>query len=304
MHAEQLDVSVDTVERLVREQFPQWADLRVTTVASHGTVNHVFRIGPDLSARFPLVAADPAETRQQLEGQAAAGRQLSGRTRFPTPHPVAVGSPGDGYPMPWAVQTWVPGTDATRHDPAESRGFAADLAEFVTDVHALDTAGRDFGGAGRGGTLATHDAWMQECLHRSEGLLATDVLRPMWGSMRSLPRGDRHDVMSHGDLTPGNVLVSADRLAGVIDIDGLGPADPALDLLCAWHLLDDEPRLVLRDALGCDDAMWARGRAWAFEQAMGLVWYYATTNPTMSAIGRRTLQRIMADQTPPVGPSG
>jgi hypothetical protein len=58
---------------------------------------------------------------------------------------------------------------------------------------------------------------------------------------------------------------------------------------------------VLRDRLGADDLEWERGRAWALEQAMGLVWYYADSNPTMSALGRRTLQRISAEST--VGPA-
>ena len=51
---------------------------------------------------------------------------------------------------------------------------------------------------------------------------------------------------------------------------------------------------MLRDQLGSDDPEWARGKAWAFEQAMGLVWYYAETNPLMSALGRRTLERLLA----------
>jgi aminoglycoside phosphotransferase (APT) family kinase protein len=112
--------------------------------------------------------------------------------------------------------------------------------------------------------------------------------------MRALPR-TAGDVMTHGDLIPGNVLVSAGRLAGVIDVGGLGPADPALDLVGAWHLLDAGPRRVLRDDLECGDLEWARGKVWAFEQSMGLVWYYAESNPAMSLMGRRTLQRIMAD---------
>lgn len=33
----------------------------------------------------------------------------------------------------------------------------------------------------------------------------------------------------------------------------------------------------------------------AFEQALGVVWYYAESNPTMSEMGRRTLSRIAAD---------
>jgi hypothetical protein len=32
---------------------------------------------------------------------------------------------------------------------------------------------------------------------------------------------------------------------------------------------------------------------------MGLVWYYIETNPVMSQLGRRTLNRILAS-TPPV----
>jgi len=98
-----------------------------------------------------------------------------------------------------------------------------------------------------------------------------------------------------GDAAPGRPAHDDVRLVGVIDVGGFGAADPALDLVAAWHLLDDEPRQVLRTALGCDDLEWERGKAWAFEQAMGLVWYYAQSNPTMSSTGRRTLGRLVAD---------
>jgi aminoglycoside phosphotransferase (APT) family kinase protein len=102
--------------------------------------------------------------------------------------------------------------------------------------------------------------------------------------------------MTHGDLIPGNVLVSAGRLVGILDVGGLGPADPALDLVGAWHLLDDERRALLRGDLGCGDLEWERGKAWAFQQSIGLVWYYETSNPTMSSLGGRTLGRIAADE--------
>jgi len=112
--------------------------------------------------------------------------------------------------------------------------------------------------------------------------------------MRALPRS-AGDVMTHGDLIPGNVLVSDGRLAAVIDVGGLGPADPALDLVGAWHLLEAGPRRALREDLGCDDLEWERGKAWAFEQSMGAAWYYAESNPAMSLMGQLTLQRIVAD---------
>jgi aminoglycoside phosphotransferase (APT) family kinase protein len=295
MHADQLTVSVETVRQLVDAQFPEWRRLPIRGVRSHGTVNAIFRIGDEFAARFPLEPRGVGATRQRLESEADAARELAGRTRFHTPKPVALGEPGAGYPLPWLVQTWLPGVVATDEDPGESVGFARDLAEFIRGVRAIDTRGRTFSGDGRGGDLRSHDAWMETCFGHSAQILDVPLLRRMWQAMRELPRGAARDVMTHGDLIPGNVLVSDGRLAGVIDIGGLGPADPALDLVSAWHLLEAGPRRALYDDLECTDIEWERGRAWAFVQAMGVVWYYVESNPAISQMGRRTLARIAAD---------
>jgi aminoglycoside phosphotransferase (APT) family kinase protein len=294
MHAGQLAVSTEAVRELVGVQFPRWQDLPVSSVASQGTVNAIFRIGAGLAARFPLQPADVASTRRWLEAEAAAARLLVGRTRFGTPVPMAIGEPGAGYPLPWSVQTWLPGTVATEQDPSASVGFARDLADFVHDVRAIDTGGRTFDGTNRGGDLRSRDAWMETCFRRSEELLDVAWLRRTWQQLRRLPRIGV-DVMTHGDLIPGNLLVADGRLTGVLDVGGLAPADPALDLVGAWHLLETGPREEFRAHLSCDDLEWARGAAWAFEQALGVVWYYADSNPIMSEMGRRTLSRIAAD---------
>jgi aminoglycoside phosphotransferase (APT) family kinase protein len=296
MHPDQLAVSLPVVRQLVDEQFPAWRALRIAHVDREGTVNAIYRIGDRLAARFPLRAQDPGVVREWLQTEAAAARELSGRTRFATPEPVALGEPGPGYPLPWSVQTWLPGVPATDEDPGESYAFAIDLAALIQDLRSIDTQGRSFSGTNRGGDLRAQDAWMEVCFDRSTELLDVPGLRRLWHAMRELPRA-APDVMTHGDLIPGNVLVRDDRLVGVIDVGGFGPADPALDLGAAWHLLDAAPRQVLRDRLGAGDLDWDRGRAWAFAQAIGLVWYYADSNPTMSALGRRTLRRITTDDT-------
>lgn len=295
MHSDQLTVSPESVRALVSEQFPRWRGLPVRRVAAHGTVNAIFRIGEDFTARFALRPADPGQTRRRLESEAAAAREMRGRTRFRFPEAVAIGEPGAGYPMPWSVQTWVPGTVADEEDPGGSHAFARDLAEFIGEMRAVPTSGRTFEGQGRGGELRAHDAWMETCLSRSAALLDVPRLRRMWERMRELPRGGEADVMNHGDLIPGNVLVAGGRMTGVLDVGGLGPADPSLDLVSAWHLLEAGPRRTMREALGCGDLEWERGRAWAFQQAMGLVWYYARGNPPMSRMGRRTLERLTAE---------
>ena len=72
----------------------------------------------------------------------------------------------------------------------------------------------------------------------------------------------------HGDLHPGNLLVRAGRLAGVLDFGDLTAGDPATDLSVAWMLLRKPARSAFRD-LTCgadgwlDADTWTRARAWA-----------------------------------------
>lgn len=295
MHENQVNVPREVVRDLVLSQFPQWAGLSITPVASEGTVNAIFRIGGGLAARFPLQWGQVDEISQRLQSEADAARELLEHTSFPVPEPVAIGEPGMGYPLPWSVYTWLPGTTATYEDASASADFAYDLATFIKEVRSIDVRGRRFAGNGRGGDLQSHDEWMDVCFERSGHLLDVQRLRGIWTRLSRLPR-ESPDVMTHGDLVPGNVLVSGGRLAGVLDVGGLGPADPSLDLVGGWHLLEVGPRRLLRDVLRCSPLEWERGKAWAFQQAMGAVWYYAASNPAMSRMGRRTLDRIVSDQ--------
>lgn len=113
MHDDQVDVTAETVATLIREQFPQWSGKAIRRLPSTGTVNAIFRVGNDLSARFPLRLADAAETPAFLEKEARASAELAQVSPFPVPEPVALGRSGAGYPMPWSVQTWLPGTVAS-----------------------------------------------------------------------------------------------------------------------------------------------------------------------------------------------
>lgn len=294
MHEDELHIDEQVARRLIAGQFPEWRLAHVRRVATDGTVNAIFRIGADLTARFPLRSADPTDMGAELAREAAAMRELASYCPVATPAPVAIGDPGYGYPLPWTVQTWIHGTVATSHDLAHSDMFARDLADLVRSLRAADTKGRHFAGSGRGGDLHDSDAWMEVCFRESDGLLPVDLLRALWARFRSLPNSAA-EVMTHGDLIPGNLLVEGDRLVGVLDGGGFAPADPSLDLVAAWHMLDDERREVFRSQLACDDLEWWRGAAWAFQQAMGLVWYYRETNPGMSALGQTTLKRILND---------
>ena len=67
------------------------------------------------------------------------------------------------------------------------------------------------------------------------------------------------------------------------------------DLVSVWHLLDATQRNVVRARLNPGEVQWRRGMAWAFEQAVGLVWYYEvskrrSTRPS----GRSSFGRSMS----------
>jgi aminoglycoside phosphotransferase (APT) family kinase protein len=291
MHDDQLPVEVGVVRALIIDQFPRWRHEPLVPIQSDGTVNAIFRLGENLAVRMPIRPADPDGAVRRLRADAARLAEISAVCPFPTPRPIAIGLPGDGYPMPWSIQTWLPGEIATVDGLASSHLFARDLASLIRAFREADTRGRHFTGAGRGGRLADHDEWMATCFRESDGLLDVAPLRALWEGFRVLP-SLRHDVMSHGDLIPANLLVQGERLVGVLDGGDFAAADPALDLVAAWHLLDSA-RETLRADLQCADLEWQRGAAWAFQQAMGLVWYYRASNPPMSALGRSTLRRIV-----------
>lgn len=293
MHPGQLRVDVSTVRSLLVEQFPQWAGHQVHEVRATGTVNALFRIGAGFAARFALLDQDPDEALASLRREAQASREFGAVSGVPTPEVVAIGRPGHGYPLPWCVQVWLPGHDATVEDPGGSMAFAHDLAALIARLRGSDTRGRRYDGVGRGGHLSDHDHWVEQCLERSGDLLDVPRLRELWQHLRSLPEVEA-DTMCHRDLTPPNVLVKDGRLVGVLDAGTFGPADPAVDLVAAWHLLEEHPRAALRHQLQCSDVQWQRGMAWAFEQALGLVWYYLESSPPTSRWGRRTLDRIVA----------
>ncbi|WP_370962986.1 aminoglycoside phosphotransferase family protein [Amycolatopsis sp. cg9] len=279
MHAAEHPIDTALVRRLVDGQFPAWARLPLTPLASGGTVNAVYRLGDELTVRLPLASSGGGEH-----------RVLAALAELPVAVPavVALGEPAEGYPWPWAVHTWLDGSPAVEGEPAPAR----DLAEFVLALRTHPAAGPP---AYRGGPLSTVDDATRRAiteLDRTGEPFDASAALGVWTSALNAPQWTGPPRWLHSDLMPSNLLLRDGRLTGVLDWATAGLGDPACDLIPAWNLLTAATRPLFREVLGPDDATWARGRGWALSMAVLQLPYYRHTNATISANARYVLTQL------------
>jgi aminoglycoside phosphotransferase (APT) family kinase protein len=288
LHQGEPDIDEDLVRALVDEQFPRWADLPLKYVDSHGTQNVLYRLGEEWVVRLPRqdgVVPELAGARQWMP-------YLAARLPVPVPEQVAEGEPGHGFPWPWAVHRWLPGENPVVGRLDRPEELAEDLAGFVTAMRAIDTAGAPESYRGR--PLAERADGTREVIRRLDGTIDSAAALAVWDEAVRTPGAGR-DVWLHGDLQPGNLLVSGGRLGAVIDFGCMGTGDPAVDLITAWYVLGAPERRIFREAAAVDDDAWVRGCGWALTIAVHELAYYRDLNPFMVRTAARVVGEILAD---------
>jgi aminoglycoside phosphotransferase (APT) family kinase protein len=295
MHADELDVGVELVRRLLGAQFPDWAELLLEPVLPLGTDNANFRLGDELLVRLPR----RPRTSVTLEKERRWLLKLAPQLPLAVPLQVADGVATDGYPFAWSVYRWLPGENATVARIADPLQLAHDLAELIAALWRIDaTDGPPPGKHNffRGEPLAARDDAMRAGTATLAGELDTDAVTAMWDDALAAPEWERPPVWIHGDLDARNLLVQDGRLSAVIDWGSTGVGDPACDVMVAWKVLPPDARDAFRGALDVDEATWSRGRGWALSQAIGALAYYTDeTNAVLVREGRRWLAEVLAD---------
>jgi aminoglycoside phosphotransferase (APT) family kinase protein len=293
MHADEVDTSVALVRRLLEAQFPRWAGLPITPVASAGTDNAIYRLGDSMAVRLPRIHW----AIRQVEKEHRWLPKLAPQLPLAIPEPLAKGAPAEGYPWHWSVYEWLEGESATMERIADPCQAATELAQFIKALQRIDPTGGPLAVEHnlRGVPLPMRDAATREALAALDGMIDAEAATTAWEAALQAPEWDRAPVWFHGDLLPGNLLVAGGRLGAVIDFGGIGVGDPACDLMIAWGLFFGESREAFRAALAVDDATWARGRGHALSWALIFIPYYLDTNPIGVANARRTLDHVLAD---------
>ena len=306
IHDDEPDTSEAVVRALLATECPQWANLRLQYLETSGTQHAMWRGrvdgGADIVVRLPRhrASVEGAELECQLLERLEATPLTS---IVDIPQLLHVGSPHELYPHRWSVLAWLDGRDAwtARHEIDEdSPRLGARLAEVVAAI----------GGLGQGLPLprrAVGDDGIPIRPHIDVLLEQLDRAGPSAGDLFDVERVRRLATEAcelddptttcfiHDDLIPGNLLVQAGDLTGVVDWGTARYGDPARDLAPAWSILGPKGRHVFRKELAPDEATWARGRALELCHAVDAVLYYLPRHHAVGDVMAATLNRILAD---------
>lgn len=289
----ELAIDAGLVRTLLYEQHEDLASLPLLE-AGEGWDNKLFRLGDDLVVRLPRrqVAAALVEHEQRWLPV------LAPRLPLPVPTPVRVGRPGSGFPWAWSVSPWFKGETAATLTSGVTEATAVRLGEFVAALHQPAPADAPLNLYRT--SLSSRSDSLVERLQRCAGIDQASTLAVWHASLRT-PGWASESVWLHGDLHPGNLVVSDGQLTAVIDFGDITAGDPAVDLAVAWMLWPENVRgafraTVDRTSRAIDDRVWQRARGWAL--SLGVA-YLANSldNPVMGSIGRRTIAAVLADPT-------
>jgi aminoglycoside phosphotransferase (APT) family kinase protein len=289
LHADEVAVDVELARALIASQFPPWSSLDLMPVGSTGTDSVIFRLGDRMGVRFPRIESAVDQVHKEFEWLPVVASDLS----VDVPQPVARGAPGLGYPWPWLVYGWLDGQSALEVHLDDEAPFAADIADFLLQLRRLRRDRAPIAGE-RAGPLARCDQHVRSSLETLHDEVDVGAALQLWRQALAAPRWTAPPVWVHGDLLPGNLLVSRGRLSGVIDWAATGLGDPACDLMCLWALGNDA-REAVRAATRIDDATWIRGKGWVLQQAVMFIPYYRTTLPNVVDAARQRLLAVLGD---------
>lgn len=284
----EIPIDHELVAELIAQQHPDLSSLNVHT-HSEGWDNAVFRLGAELVVRLPRRAA----AAQLILNEQRWLPDLADRLNLPTPVPYRTGIPALGYPWHWSILPWIKGEPADRAAVHESQ--AEVLAHFLRALH---TAAPDHApeNALRGCALQQRASAVEERIHRLAGhsTLITEQICTLWQTALQAEL-DVEVTWLHGDLHPGNILVEAGVITGIIDWGDITSGDCATDLASIWMLFD-EPQLRDRafQAYGrLSLATFQRTQGWAILFAVMLLDSGLVDNPGNAAIGAKILCNLM-----------
>lgn len=227
-----IEINSDLAKKLIKEQFPKWANLPIYPVKESGNDNRTFHLGEDMSIRLPSAKRYVA----QVDKENRWLPYLASKLQTPISVPIAKGRASEDYPWSWSIMKWIKGERLSMDKIKEPSDFALQLASFLRELQSIDVLDGPLAGEHnfyRGGPLEVYDKETRDTTQILKDKFDKDLSLKIWEkALRT--KWIKKPVWVHGDMAVGNILVDKEgNLSGIIDFGILGVGDPACDLVMA-----------------------------------------------------------------------
>lgn len=261
-----MDIDALLVKKLIAKQFPEWNELLIKPVATHGWDNRTFHLGQEMVVRLPSNEDYAPQILKEFKWLPILSKKLS----YQITRPIALGHPSTEYPWHWSINNWIEGETASIKRLPNINQFAHELGHFITELQSIDSANGPEAGAHnfyRGGCLSAYDHEMQMAIPKIKNIRERTIATRLWHDALA-SNWENKPVWVHGDIATGNLLVLDGQLCAVIDFGLLSIGDPACDLAIAWNFFTGESREIFKKSIVLDQNTWIRALGWTFWKAL------------------------------------
>lgn len=260
-------ISVEMAISLIKEQFPQYADLAIMPVKHGGWDNATFHLGSEMLIRIPRGSSYALKVTKEQKIL----HRLRGCLSLEIPKPIHIGHSSSFYPWSWSIYKYLDGNgaNAIKIFNKDLDDVAFSLGRFLNELHDIDVVDMPLPGLHnywRGEHIGVYENGALSYFNMLRHFFDRDKLLSIW-KRAAITKWQKPPLCIHGDLTSANILMKDGKLSAVIDFGGFAKGDPACDLTIAWTFFKDTSREIFRKRVGLDDDTWLRAKAWTLWKA-------------------------------------
>ncbi len=287
------NITPDLAQKLIAEQFPEYADLPITSVEKQGHDNRTYRLGNELLIRMPTADSYALKVPKEQELLPKLAPYLS----IDIPTPIKIGVPSKHYPYPFSIYKWLDGVSINLLSLDEDllNQLAFDLAKFLKELQGItNVAGPTPGQHNwwRGDHISVYDKGAREQISALSEIIDFDKAINIW-ARACKTRWNNAPVWVHGDFAVGNMLIKAGKLSAIIDFGGIAVGDPACDLVIAWTFLKGKARDIFIQEMALDKDTWLRSKCWALWKATFELCKIEDKNSYDGLVQKRIIQDVL-----------
>jgi aminoglycoside phosphotransferase (APT) family kinase protein len=260
-------ITIDLVQSLIKEQFPEFSHLPIIGVDKQGHDNRTYRLGSDMLIRIPTEESYALKVPKEQKLLPLLAPHLT----IDIPVPLKLGQSSNYFPFPFSIYQWLEGRSINflTLDDNQLDQLALDLSKFLKELHNIDPSFGPSPGQHnwwRGDHVSVYDKGAREQIVKLSNVIDSNKAIQLW-EVACKTKWNKDSVWVHGDFAIGNLLVKDGKLSAVIDFGGVGIGDPACDLVIAWTFFKGRAREIFIKEMALDKDTWLRAKAWALWKA-------------------------------------